>query len=85
MIAVDGRKWSAENFRDALVAHKGGHEPMRLIVEIDDRYRMVDVPVYTGERFPHLVRDATRPDELAKIYAPKTFVPGPAPTETPDD
>jgi len=85
VIAVDGRKWSAENFRDALVAHKGGHEPMQLIVEIDDRYRTVDVPVYTGERFPHLVRDATRPDELAKIYAPKTFVPGPAPTESPDD
>jgi predicted metalloprotease with PDZ domain len=84
VIAVDGRKWSEDAFRDALVAHKDGHVPMHLIVENVDRVFDVDVPVYTGERYPHLVRDTTLPDELAKIYAPKTFVAPPEAPETPE-
>jgi predicted metalloprotease with PDZ domain len=79
IVAVDGRKWTEDVFRDALVAHKGGHEPLHLIVANDDRFTTVDVPVFTGERFPHLVRAPSQSDELAKIYAPKTFV---APAES---
>jgi predicted metalloprotease with PDZ domain len=84
VIAVDGRKWSADVFSDALKAHKGGTEPMHLIVANEDRYSVVDVPVFTGERFPHLVRDATQTDELATIYYPKTFAPAPEPSEEPE-
>jgi predicted metalloprotease with PDZ domain len=84
VIAVDGRKFSEDVFRDALAAHKDGHEPMHLIVENVDRFMDVDVPVYTGERYPHLVRDTAMPDELAKIYAPKTFVAPPEASETPE-
>jgi predicted metalloprotease with PDZ domain len=84
VIAVDGRKWSSDVFHDALVAHKGGSTPLHLIVANDDRYASVDVPVDTGERFPHLVRDVSHPDELEKIYAPKTFVPRPQASEAPE-
>jgi len=84
VIAIDGRKFSSDVLHDALVAHKGGKQPLQLIVASDDRYRIVDVPVFTGERFPHLMRDATQPDELAKVYAPRTFTPGPEPSAEPE-
>jgi predicted metalloprotease with PDZ domain len=84
VIAVDGRKWSSDVFHEELAGRKGGNEPLHLIVLSDDRYRTVDVPVYTGERFPHLVRDASRPDELVKVYAPRTFVAAPEPSEPAD-
>ncbi|MBD5634281.1 MAG: M61 family metallopeptidase [Candidatus Eremiobacteraeota bacterium] len=84
LVAVDGRKWSSDVFADALAAHKGGKVPMRLIVANEDRFSVVDVPVFTGERYPHLERDPSHPDELKKIYAPKTFVPGPEPSEQPE-
>jgi predicted metalloprotease with PDZ domain len=77
ILAIDGRKFSSDVLHDALVAHKGGSEPLHLIVSNDDRFATIDVPVYTGERFPHLVRNASRPDELSKVYAPRTFVPAP--------
>ena len=84
VIAVDGRKWTTDVFRDALAAHKGGNVPMHLIVQNEDRFETVDVPVYTGERYPHLVRDPARPDELAKIYAPRTFTAAPEAPEKPE-
>jgi predicted metalloprotease with PDZ domain len=75
IIAIDGRKFSSDVLHDALTAHKGGREPLRLIVANDDRYTTVDIVVSTGERFPHLVRDPAHADELVKIYEPRTFVP----------
>jgi len=84
IVAIDGRKFSGDVLHDALVAHKGGSEPLHLIVSNDDRFATVDVPVFTGERFPHLVRNASRPDELSKVYAPRTFVPAPEPAAAED-
>ena len=84
VIAVDGRKWSSDVFKDALVAHKGGHDPMQLIVANEDRYSTVAVPVFSGERYPHLVRDSAHEDELAKVYAPRTFTPKPEASEAPE-
>jgi predicted metalloprotease with PDZ domain len=76
IVAVDGRKWSGDALRDAMAAHKGGTTPLELIVSNDDFFRIVRLDAHLGERFPHLVRSAG-PDELAKIYAPKTFVADP--------
>jgi predicted metalloprotease with PDZ domain len=83
VVAVDGRRFTSDVFADALRAHKGGREPLHLIVSSDDRYSVLEVAVFTGERFPHLVRDPTKPDELAKVYAPKTFAPAPEPSVAP--
>ncbi|MBD5653826.1 MAG: M61 family metallopeptidase [Candidatus Eremiobacteraeota bacterium] len=76
IIAVDGRKWSGDALNDALRSHKGGSTPLEMIVTSDDFYKVVKIDASAGERYPHLVRDAG-PDELAKIYAPKTFVADP--------
>lgn len=80
ILAIDGRRFSSDAMHDALRAHKGSSAPLELIVANDDFVKVVGVDASSGERFPHLVRDASKPDELVKIYAPKTFV---APAEKP--
>lgn len=80
VIAVDGRRFSPDAFHDALRAHTGSSVPLQLIVANDDDVEVVDVDARMGERYPHLVRDRSKPDELAKIYAPRTFVPAPEAT-----
>ncbi len=75
IIAVDGRRWSGDALHDALVAHKGDRTPLRLIVENGDSVRVVEVEAHDGERYPHLVRNPAIPDQLVKLYAPKTFAP----------
>ncbi len=80
VLAVDGRKFSPDAMHEALRAHKGSSVPLALIVSNEDYVKVVNVDAGTGERYPHLVRDSAKPDELVKIYAPKTFLPLPEKT-----
>jgi predicted metalloprotease with PDZ domain len=71
LIAVNGRKYSPEVLRDALKAGKGGSAPLELIVENTDYYKTYKLDYHGGERYPHLVRDESKPDLLTEIYKPK--------------
>jgi predicted metalloprotease with PDZ domain len=84
IVAVDGRAWSSEVLHDAMVAHKGGSTPLQLIVSNGDFFKVVQLDASEGERFPHLERDASKPDELQKIYAPLTFKPDSAASPAPE-
>jgi len=77
IIAVDGRRFSDDVLHAALKAHRGSTRPLQLIVSNDDFFKIVEVDASEGERYPHLVRKESAPDELAKVYAPRTFVPVP--------
>ena len=79
IVAIDGRRFTADTLHDALKAHKGGTAPMQVIVSSGDFLRTVQIDAREGERHPHLVRVAGTTDELAKIYAPKTFKAAPEP------
>jgi predicted metalloprotease with PDZ domain len=77
IVAVNGRKYSADVIRDALTAGKGGNAPLELIVENSDYYKTVQVNYHEGNRYPHLVRQANQGDLLGQIvkqHAPS--VPG---------
>jgi len=71
LIAVNGRQYSAEVLRDALKSGKGGTAPLELLVENTDYYKTYKLDYHGGERYPHLVRDDSRPDLLTEIYKPK--------------
>ena len=71
LIAVNGRQYSAEVLRDALKAGKGGTAPLELLVENTDYYRTYKLDYHGGERYPHLVRDDSKPDLLTEIYKAK--------------
>jgi predicted metalloprotease with PDZ domain len=72
IVAVDGRGWSADRLRAALGNHKGVSTALELIVADGDFFKTVHIDAHEGLRYPHLVRDASQPDELQKIYAPRT-------------
>src|SRR5271155_1182854 len=71
LIAVNGRRYSAQTLRDALKAGKGSSAPLDLLVENTDYYKTYRLDYHGGERYPHLVRDESKPDLLSEIYKAK--------------
>jgi predicted metalloprotease with PDZ domain len=68
LVAVNGRKYSAEVLRDALKAGKGATPPLELLVENTEYFKTYKLDYHEGERYPHLVRDESKPDLLTEIY-----------------
>jgi predicted metalloprotease with PDZ domain len=68
LIAVNGRQYSPDVLRDALKAGKGGTTPLELLVENTEYFKTYKLDYHGGERYPHLVRDESKPDLLTEIY-----------------
>jgi predicted metalloprotease with PDZ domain len=71
LIAVNSRKWSRDDLRDALVATARGAAGVTLLIERGDSYRSVELSYTGGPREPHLVRLPGTPDVLALIARPR--------------
>jgi predicted metalloprotease with PDZ domain len=67
IIAVNGRRFSDDVLRDALRSGKTAKDPLELIVENTEYYRTVKLDYHEGEKYPHLVRDESKPDVLSEI------------------
>ncbi len=67
IVAVNGRHFSEDVFRDALHAAKETANPIELIVENTEYYKTYKIDYHGGERYPHLVRDESKPDTLSEI------------------
>ncbi len=70
LVAVNGRKFSKEVLGDALRAGKNSSAPLELLVENTEYYKTYKLDYHDGEKFPHLVRDETKPDLLSDIIKP---------------
>ena len=70
LIAVNGRRYSEKVLRDSLRGRKGETAPLELLVENVDTFQTFKVDYHGGERFPHLQRDASRPDLVSTIGKP---------------
>jgi predicted metalloprotease with PDZ domain len=71
VVAVNGRRFSSEILRDALKAAKNGTAPIELLVENTDYYKTYKIDYHGGEKYPHLVRDDSKPDLLSEILKAK--------------
>ena len=71
IVAVNGRRFSSDAWHDAIRAAKVSPSPIELIVENTDYFRVVKLDYHGGEKYPHLVRDESRPDLLTEIYRAK--------------
>jgi len=71
LVAVNGRRFSPEILRDAVKATKNGHAPLDLLVENTDYYKTYKIDYHGGEKYPHLVRDDSKPDLLSEILKAK--------------
>jgi len=71
LVAVNGRRFSPEILRDAVKATKNGNAPLDLLVENTDYYKTYKIDYHGGEKYPHLVRDDSKPDLLSEILKAK--------------
>ena len=67
IVAVNGRKFTPDALHDALKAGKSSSAPLELLVENTDYYRTYKLDYHDGEKYPHLVRDESKPDLLTEI------------------
>jgi predicted metalloprotease with PDZ domain len=71
LIAINGKKFSRDVLKDALAQGKTASAPLELLVENTDYYRTYKVDYHGGEKFPHLLRDESKPDLLSDIIKPR--------------
>ena len=71
LVAVNGRRFTFDVFRDALHAGMNGSEPLQLLVENTDYFRTYSLAYHGGEKYPHLVRDDSKPDQLSDMIRAK--------------
>jgi predicted metalloprotease with PDZ domain len=71
LVAVNGRRWSPDNLREAIRAAKNTKEPIELLTENEDYFHSYVVNYHGGERYPHLVATSGRDilSEIAKRHA----------------
>ncbi|MBS0364366.1 MAG: M61 family metallopeptidase [Proteobacteria bacterium] len=81
MIAVNDRKWSKDELRDAIAATASGADSVRLLVMRGDIVRGFELRYRGGPRYPGLVRIAGKADVLDAIATARTQGAG-APRQT---
>jgi predicted metalloprotease with PDZ domain len=72
IVGVNGRVYTHELLDQAIKDAKSNGTPIVLLVVDDDYYKTSTINYRDGLRFPHLVRDAAKPDyldDLAKAHA----------------
>jgi predicted metalloprotease with PDZ domain len=71
VVAVNSRRFMPEVLRDAIKAAKNGTATIDLLVENADYYTTYKLDYHGGEKYPHLVRDESKPDLLSDILKAK--------------
>jgi predicted metalloprotease with PDZ domain len=71
IVAVNGRRFDFQVFRDALFASKSSSQPLQLLIENTDYFRTFNLDYHGGEKYPSLVRDESKPDMLTDILRPR--------------
>jgi predicted metalloprotease with PDZ domain len=67
VVAVNGKRFTPELLSDVLRAAKSNSNPIELLVENADYYAIYQLDYHGGEKYPHLVRDESKPDVLTEI------------------
>lgn len=66
IVAVNGRRFTDDAFHDALKATENS-AGIELLVENTDYFKTFKIDYRGGEKYPHLVRDDSKPDVLSDI------------------
>jgi predicted metalloprotease with PDZ domain len=74
LVAVNGRKWTAELLRTAIAATKDGKRKLELLGDNDDFFETYPIDYSDGEKYAMLERVTGKSDLLGEIYKPKTPV-----------
>ena len=77
VVAVNGRRLTAERLRQAVAATARGM-PLKLLLENNEYFETVTLDYSGGERYPHLERVADSPDRVGDIFRPRAGKPAAA-------
>ena len=72
IVAVNGQQYSATVLEEAVTAAKNTTAPIELMAANGVQYATYAVDYHGGMRYPHLVRDESKPDYLSEILHPLT-------------
>ncbi|MGA7919908.1 MAG: hypothetical protein WCA38_09555 [Candidatus Acidiferrales bacterium] len=72
IVAVNGAQYGPDVLREAINTAKTATQPIQLIVSNGAQFQVVRVDYHGGLQYPHVVRDANRPDYLGEISHPMT-------------
>jgi predicted metalloprotease with PDZ domain len=70
LISIDGRKWTGEAARAAILSAETTSKLLELTVQAGRETRTLWVDYHRGLRLPHLVRVPSRPDRLSELLSP---------------
>ena len=70
LVAVNGRRWTAELLRTAIESARTNTAPIELLVENADYFKTCQVDYHEGDKYPVLQRDPSKPDLLSQILKP---------------
>jgi predicted metalloprotease with PDZ domain len=71
IVAVNGRRFTPDVFRDALQEGVNSSDPLELLVENTEYFITYKLHYHGGEKYPHLVREESKPDLLSDIIKAK--------------
>ena len=74
IVTVNGRTWSSDVLHEAITAAKDTTTAIDLVVENGSFVGVHKLNYHGGERYPHLERDATKPDLIAEIIKSRRVV-----------
>jgi predicted metalloprotease with PDZ domain len=75
LVAVDNRQFTPTILREAVQRTKSNARGVELLIKNGEYYSTHHIDYQGGEKYPHLVRDESKPDILSKIIAPLTAAP----------
>jgi len=67
LIAVNNRQFTPTVLREAVAATAASEKTIELLIKTGEFYEAHPVSYQGGEKYPHLVRDTSRPDLLSEI------------------
>ena len=67
VVGVNGRVFTPELLSDAVKDARGTAKPITLLVVVDEFYRTCTINYHNGPRYPHLVREESKPDYLDEL------------------
>jgi predicted metalloprotease with PDZ domain len=70
IVAVNGHPFEGDSLDDAILDAESDTRPIEIIVQNGADFRTVAVDYHAGLKFPHLVRDESKPDYLSEIFHP---------------
>lgn len=70
IVGVNGRLFTPEILGGAISASKDSQKPIEVLLVDDDYYRTANIDYHGGDRYPHLVRNDSKPDYIDELVKP---------------